>query len=114
MTSREDGPAAGLPARSISLTRRVTVSGSTYSEKGVETCTPSAVATTRPVTSPYWERSSRAAGSRASGTLTVAPAGTVTVRRSRPAIRLRTAEPSLPVTFSTARFRVTGRAAPLV
>ncbi len=46
--------AAGLPSRSISLTRTARVSGSRYALNGVETVAPpSVVASTRPVTSPY-------------------------------------------------------------
>lgn len=80
----------------------------------METLTPSAVASTRPVTSPYWLRSRWAAGSSRSGTLTVAPAGTVTVRRASAATEERTREPSLPVTPWTARESVTGLSAVLV
>ncbi len=114
MTSSEDAPPAGLPERSTSLTRRVTVSGWTYSAKGVETLTPDAVATMRPVTSPYWARSIRADGSRVSGTFTVAPAGTVTDRAPRRASEERMREPSLPVTDRTSRLSRTGLSPELV
>lgn len=87
----------------------MTVSAPTYSENGVETLAPPGpVASTRPVTSPYWAALSFAVGSICSGTLTVAPAGTVTVRASSLATEERTAEPSFPVTPWTLSESLTG------
>lgn len=66
------------------------------------------------MTSPYWAAVSFAVGSIASGTLTVAPAGTVTVLASSFAAEERTAEPSLPVTPWTFSDSFTGSVPELV
>ncbi|CAM5256546.1 hypothetical protein SFIMM107S_01148 [Streptomyces griseus] len=60
------------------------------------------------MTSPYWAAVSRVSGSRASGTSTVAPAGTVTDVRPSEATLEPTVEPSLPVTPATFSESFTG------